>query len=467
MEKVMFEKVGVKVVYAAIVHKGSHEGPCRAGEKMHLTTEFEKKQRKEGFESIIREVKKSLKEDAEILEPVYIEYAEDFVIKERELSKLDKEIEQVDLFLIFGGMRVFGIERYNKPVAMLGKGVSNVDVSAYFRSRGLEGYAVYDFEELNNLISLLRVRKAIQKTRILRISGGEEIPWGVVSSIYDFKKLKEKYGTEVRTLLFEELFEEMDKIIAGNKKEAEKFTDSLMKNAKKVYIEKKGVIGSVYFYLTAKKLMERYGCNAFTTSCFELCSTTIPEKKKFTPCLTHILLKDEGYPSACEEDVSVLFAMAFLMYLSKKSSYMGNPNILDKKKNVLEIHHDMPGLKMYGLNEKPLPYEIRPFTHGGWGISMRYDFSRDKGKTVTLGRFDPTANKMLLIKGEIIKGNNFKTQGPSGWSCILGVDIKISDGMEYFHRTADFGHHLAMVYGDYTEEIKKLGSIMQFEVVEI
>jgi L-fucose isomerase-like protein len=467
MERAMFEKVGVKIVFAAIVHKGSHEGPCRAGEKKHLTTEFEKKQRKEEFESIVREVKKNLKEDAEILEPAYIEYAENFVIKERELSKLDNDIEKVDLFLIFGGMRVFGIERYKKPVAMLGAGISNVDVSAYFRSRGMEGYAVYDYDELNSLLSLLRVRKAIQKTRILRISGGETISWGVVSSIYDFVKLKEKYGTETRTVLFEEFFEEMYKTIAENKKEAERLTDGLIKEAEKVHIKREGIIGSVYFYLTAKKLMEMNGCNAFTSSCFELCSTQIPEKGKFTPCLAHILLKDEGYPSSCEEDISALLAMAFLMYLSKKSSYMGNPIIPNKKENILGIHHDMPGLKMYGIDKKPLPYEIRPFTFGGWGVSMRYDFSRDKGKAVTLGRFDPAAKKMLLIKGEIIKGNNFKTQGPSGWSCILGLDIKISDGMKYFHNAADFGHHLAMVYGDYTDEIKKLGNIMNFEVVEI
>ena len=39
--------------------------------------------------------------------------------------------------------------------------------------------------------------------------------------------------------------------------------------------------------------------------------------------------------------------------------------------------------------------------------------------------------------------------------------------MEYFHKASDFGHHLAMVYGDYTEEIKKLARLMNFEVIEV
>jgi len=206
--------------------------------------------------------------------------------------------------------------------------------------------------------------------------------------------------------------------------------------------------------------MEKFNCNAFTSSCFELCSTQIPEKKKFVPCLTHTFLKDEGFPSACEEDMSVLFAMAILMYISKKSSYMGNPSVVDK--NTIRIIHDVPGIKMKGIDKKGLPYEIRNFTVAGWGVNIRYDFSQDKGERITLARFDPLAEKILLVKGEILKGINFNEI-----SCSLGVEINVPDAMEYFHKASDFGHHLAMVYGDYTDEIKKIGKLMNFEVIEV
>lgn len=459
MKKVIYEKVGLKIAYGALIHKGSHEGPCRTGNKKMLSTESERKREKKAFNSFIKEVRENINEEnVEILEPVYIEYYEDFIVKESEFKKLENDLEKVDLFLLGG--RVPGIERYKKPVAMIGKGVTNVDVSAYMRSRGLEGYAIFDFDELDDLISLLKIRKAINKTRILRISGGEEIPWGVVSSIYNFEKLKEKYGVEVKTVLFDEFFEEMKKITKNKKGEAERVYNQLVKEAVKVHMKKEDMMGSIYFYLTAKSLMEKFNCNAFTSSCFELCSTQIPEKKKFTPCLTHTLLKDEGFPSSCEEDISVLLAMAFLMYISKKSSYMGNPSAVDK--NTLRIIHDVPGIKMKGIDKKGVPYEIRNFTVAGWGVNIRYDFSRDKGEKVTLARFDPLAEKILLVKGEILKGINFNEI-----SCSLGVEIKVSDAREYFHRAADFGHHLAMVYGDYTEEIKKLARLMNFEVIEV
>jgi len=459
MKSAIYEKIGVKIVYGALVHKGTHEGPCRIGDKKSLSLENERRRAKERFENFVKEVEENInKEDAELLEPVYIEYFEDFIVKESELKKLENDLERTDLFLI--GFRVPGIERYKKPVAMLGQGITNVDISAYMRSRGFEGYAIFNFDELNDLISLLKVRKAINKTRILRISGGEEIPWGVVSSIYDFEKLKEKYGTEVKTVLFGEFFEEMEEIERKEKEEAEKVYNKLVKEAVKVHMKKEDMMGSIYFYLTAKSLMEKFNCNAFTSSCFELCSTQIPEKKKFVPCLTHTLLKDEGFPSACEEDVSALFAMAILMYVSKKSSYMGNPFVVDK--NTIRIHHDVPGIKMKGIDKDGLPYEMRNFTVAGWGVNIRYDFSQDKGEKITLGRFDPLAEKILLVKGEILKGTNFNEIG-----CSLGLEIKVSDAMEYFHKASDFGHHLAMVYGDYTDEIKKLAELMNFEVIEV
>jgi len=57
---------------------------------------------------------------------------------------------------------------------------------------------------------------------------------------------------------------------------------------------------------------------------------------------------------------------------------------------------------MKGLENPALPYEIKNLTVGGWGATIRYDFSRDKGETVTLARLNPTATKPLVTKGEIV-----------------------------------------------------------------
>ncbi|HDN98115.1 MAG TPA: hypothetical protein ENG68_03075, partial [bacterium] len=83
MKSAIYEKVGVKIVYGALVHKGTHEGPCRIGDKKSLSLENERKLAKEDFSNFVKEVERNInKEYAELLEPVYIEYFEDFIIKE-------------------------------------------------------------------------------------------------------------------------------------------------------------------------------------------------------------------------------------------------------------------------------------------------------------------------------------------------------------------------------------------------
>ena len=478
MEKPICAKVRVKPVYGAIIHKDAKEGPCRTGDdfSLQMSPQAERKRGKDNFKKFVKGIEDNITKEAEILKPVHIEYEEGFhvkvykgygkefrtkkfQVKEKEFKELNNDLEKVDLFLV--GRKIPGIERYKKPIATMA-GLVDVDTSAFLRSRGLEGYAPFDFDELNELISLLRVRKAMSQTKILKVSSGEFLPWVVTANVYDFERLKDKFGVDCKTILFKEFFEEMDKVIK-EQRIANDITHRLIKGAQKVHMKEEYVKNDVYLYLTAKNLMGKYGCNAFTMPSAETCLAARTESRQFTPCLALALLKDEGYPSPCDADISVFLSMSLLMYLSKKSAYMGNPHVAKSKdKNIIDIIHDSAGLKMYGLESKDLPYEIRNFANGGWGTTIRYDFSRDKGKTVTLGRFDPLAKKMLLIKGEVVRGLGF-----NGTSCSLGLEIRVSNAMRYFHLSSDFGHHLAMVYGDYTEEVKKLGNLMNFEVVEV
>ena len=127
----------------------------------------------------------------------------------------------------------------------------------------------------------------------------------------------------------------------------------------------------------------------------------------------------------------------------------------------MEVLHDVPGIKMKGLTQPGLPYEIRNFTNGGWGAAIRYDFSQDKGEKVTIARFNPSGSKILVTKGEIIGCEGFNSIG-----CNLRAFVKVPDVAGFFHEAANFGNHSAMVYGDYIQELRELGDLMRFEVVE-
>jgi hypothetical protein len=204
-------KVSVKPVFAQLVHSAPYEGPCRIGKKEALMPEVDRLRGREQFGRFVEDLKKNLGPDAVLLEPVYMEWRNDFVVPEDELKKLEPDVSDADLILIAanGITQLPAVtigQRYGKPLGIIGWDASSdqrvqiiykaiawmtsVDITAYLRARGLEGYAFLDFDELNRFVSLLRVRKAVRGTNLLLALEGGIISAGVASSIYDMETLK-------------------------------------------------------------------------------------------------------------------------------------------------------------------------------------------------------------------------------------------------------------------------------------
>ena len=209
--------------------------------------------------------------------------------------------------------------------------------------------------------------------------------------------------------------------------------------------------------------MKKYNCNAFSMECFELCGSHIAADRQITPCLSNVLLRDEGYGSCCEGDINALFTAITFMYLSKKSAYMGNTTYIASD-NILSIMHDAAGLKMKGYDKPESAYEIQHFTDksaDGFGTTIRYDFSQDKDQEVTISRSNPFRRKIMLAKGRIKSGFGFRQTG-----CSLGINVEVPKVKNLYHLGADIGNHLVVVYGDYIKEMRDLASIMNYEILE-
>jgi L-fucose isomerase-like protein len=483
MKAALDVKVNIKPIFSNMVHEDAWEGPCRVGPREELTKDHEIKIGKEQFEIWKKVLQENIDSSyANVLEPVYLEYPETFVVPDHEFKKLENDAFETDLFLIT--YRVPGlVERFNKPICMINLGPTPIDLVAYYTDIGKEAYMAHDYQEFNELIELLHVRKAIANTKILILSGSEHIPVSVNSSIHDLPMLEYKYGIRNNRLTFRMVFDEMMKIKDHVVQEVDEITSELITNAKKINIKKDDLKQDVLFYKSVKNLMEEFGCNAFTIPCKDLCASRFPEKTRCVPCIAHSLLKDEKFPTACEEDISAWLAVAILMYLSKKSVFMGNPVLVKKgtyeidelgimkglvssagytfDEEVLEIHHSVPGLKMDGFDKEPLPYEIGHFTYEGWGGKIQTDMADHDEKTVTLARFNRSANKVLVTKGEILKCEFRDTY------CSPAVYYHIDGGVRELRQKlgkGGYGHHLAVVYGDYIDKLSKLGEIMGFGV---
>jgi L-fucose isomerase-like protein len=454
-------QINIKPLYGARIPAELHEGPCRPNDPATWDKNEAIKKAKQSYESWRQHVNKELQNNVKILDPVYVQYSGDHRIDQKTWNKITANDYDTDLYVL-SHYRIPGLgEHTDKPIAVVGNACATLDVTAKLNSEGETAYGALNYDRLEDIIAALKVKKALQKTKLLLVTDGQwDYEFNAVRSNIDTGRLKDQFGVGSHYITIEKMIDEFLHVKKEKKyrDEAEKITKNLMNNALENTMKYEDIEPSIFYYLTAKKLMQKYGCNGFTATCQEFCVSKLPMRYKVTPCITHTLLKDEGYVSVCEADVNVFFSMALQMYLANKAPYMGNTLIYKLDKNLVSMHHDVPARKMMGYDSPDLPYSLVSFTERNWGPTMRYDFARDRGKDVTFCRMTPNADKLLVVKGQIQD-----VLGVDEWGCQLKAIIKVSDASRYFELAQQTGHHFSLVYGDYIDEIKKLAVILDVE----
>lgn len=473
MRYAMDVTVNIKPVYANIVHSAVWEGPCRCGEAELLEPANERRSGRESFLLWQEELRRNLAPCARMLEPVYVEYDETFTVSQKQLERLEAEGNEIDLYLV--RYRVPGIDRLGKPVSMIDTSCTAVDVVAFYHDRGLPAYLTHDFEEYNQLLAYLQVKKAIANTKILVLTAGEQVPFAVNSCCTDMRHLTERYGIRsirLPLLSVTDYFEEGEDVSEE--------TDRIREKALSCKVPKNWMEQDVRYFHAVRRMMEHFDCNAFTTACKEFCATRVPAEYHVVPCLTHCLNKDDRIPSSCEEDINVLMAMMVFMYLAKKSVFMGNPALIPAgsqkcgelgiadmdperlyDEDLLEITHAVPGCKLDGFDAEELPFEIWNFTHEGWGSKVQVNMAQHEERTVTIGRFSRSGDRLIVTRGTVT-GCRFNELGcsPSVFYTIKGGPCAFRQRLAW----GGYGHHLAVIYGDYIDQVWELGKIVGFEV---
>ncbi len=452
-ELAMNTKLVVRPIVGCLTHSHFWEGPCRAGYKEDMTVEAESAAADKAF----AEAKKILKQatdEIRFLEAVDARYDEKFVVGKEVFARIEEDMEQVDFFLCMN-WRIPKLERYKKPIVILQNGNEGIDFAAYCRNIGVEAYVAMDVRDLNEIAHLLWVRKAISETRALVLTAGGQPTFGIQSLIRDPEVLRQKYGFEVIKLPFREIFKYMDEI---TDEEAKPIADKIISGSKETKVNTDWFLNDVKYYLAAKKMMDIYDCNAFSTACHELCTSEIPQERKFTPCMCHSLMKDEGIPSGCEEDLNALLAMSILQYAAHRPAFMGNPN--HETDELLRIHHAVPALCMNGYGTKPLEYKLWAFTGQGFGGKLQVDFTQNEQNDVTLARFNPAGDTVCVKVGQVLRSEYDEVY------CSPYYYIQMDDARRYMHHLAGFGHHQVLVFGNYLQEMKDLAEVMGFQVLE-
>ena len=452
-EKAMNQKLIVRPIVGCLTHTHFWEGPCRAGYAKDMTPEAEGAAATAAFEAA-KDVLSKVTPEIQLLPAIDARYDESFVVSRDIYSQIEERLDEVDFFLCMN-WRIPKLERYRKPVVILQNGNEGIDFAAYCRSIGVEAYVCMDLRDLNEIAHALWVRKVVANTRAPVLTHGSMPTFGLQSVIRDPELIRQRYGMEIVKLPFRDIFKYMDEVTDD---EARPIAERLMGGAMEVKVRRDWFINDIKYYLAAKKMMDVYDCNAFSTACHELCTSEIPQERKFTPCVCHSLLKDEGYPSGCEEDLNALLAMTIMQAAAMRPAFMGNPNM--ETDDLLRIHHAVPALCMNGYGSKPLQYKLWAFTGQGFGGKLQVDFTENADRYVTLGRFNPLADTLSLKCGEGLKSEFDMVY------CSPYYYIKMNDARGFMHQLAGFGHHQVLIFGDYTKMLHQIGEVMGFNVME-
>ncbi len=459
--------LNIKPVMTSLLHTDTWEGPCRWN---RVTVGEERKRVRESFLHWPQDLRTGglgKVKGVRVLQPAQITFKEDFVIPDSEFSKLSADIATTDAFYVapYGSsVSAFQIaERFQKPIVMRGLGCRQVDIVAYTRSKGLEAYAATDNEDLAQWVNLLRARKVFQQTRVLFPTDAGLPASCSVGSVWDLDEVKERLGVVIVQIPFKEMTKEMTAAMANQAgiERAERSTDDLLRRSNKTMLDRKYVVQSFLFHQTVNNLMQRHGCNAFTIECFEFCSSRLPEQWKIAPCLIHSLLRNTEHASSCEGDIGSLLAMRLLMSVSGKSCHQGNCD--PRPEETFRINHSVPSMKMNGFDQPDVPFQLGRFVESGWGTKVVVDFMDNKEKAVTVARFNPKANKILVLRGELV--------GATGWNqdlvgCSVEARIRPPEGRcdEFLRKRLDYGNHQQWVYGDWTEQMRRVGEMLHLEV---
>lgn len=452
-QKAIETRLIVRPLVGCLIHTHFWEGPCRAGNPADMTSEKENEAADRAF-AAAKETLKKATDKISFLPAIDVRYTENFVVPEETFSKIEENLEQVDFFLCMN-WRIPKLERYRKPVVILQNGNEGIDFAAYCRSIGIEAYVALDLADLNEIAEALWVRKAVAETRALVLTAGGLPTFGMQSLIRDPEIIRQKYGMEIIKLPFYDIFRYMD---AVTDEEARPIAEKIIAGATDVKVNTDWFLNDIKYYLAAKKMMDVYQCNAFSTACHELCTSEIPQNRKFTPCTCHSLLKGEGIPSGCEEDLNALLAMTILQYTAFRPAFMGNPSM--ESDEMLLLHHAVPALCMNGYGSKPLTYRLWAFTGQGFGGKLQVDFTENEEDEVTLGRFNPQGDTMCVKTGKVIRSEYREVY------CSPYYYVQMDDARKFMHTLAGFGHHQVLIFGNYKKQLELVARVMHFNLLE-
>lgn len=300
-----------------------------------------------------------------------------------------------------------------------------------------------DFDDLQPFLRIFDTIRKTKQSRILCLRPSTK-------KNEDIDSLEKHYGMSIEMLDYSQLHKLYQE---SNVEKATELADTFISGAiRMVEPKRKEVIKSMRLYLAIQELMEQYGSEVITIDCL---GGFRREELPAYPCISWTLLNNAGKIGVCEADLTATMTQVLLQYLTGKPGFVSDP-VIDTKTNTVIHAHCTSATKMDGPEKPEAPYIIRTHMEDNKGVAVQVKMRI--GQEITLAKLQGV-NKMLLSTGEIIDNPDCKR------GCRTKVTTKVADADKMLHGYTG-GLHRLLFYGNHIEDIKKMGRLMGFEVVE-
>ena len=508
VKKCLDVKVNVKPVFCFLSHQYYYEGPCRMAGGDALQPGFDDILNGQIQNGVSMGIKYACPPDiANVMDPNVVITTDNWDMKDEYMAELMKDHDDVDVYIIFcsfGSDRIwreFG-KKCESPL-LICTNIWNPMKSAYYTNNGVEVYTPYDWAEVTDYLRAFRAKKAIAVANILLVVRFSETMSfaGADDSFRNLDEVTAKFGTHFRPVNFHEIMEQMKvrpeegycttpgrmdtpHMTEEDIAELERIADEIMSGAEVADITKEYMMNSLKAWRVINKNMDYFDCSAVAIPCPDCCSTKRLNESKFTFCLNHQLNHELGIPSACKYDIAAAVTMLAEICLSGNVPYMANTlpiiksangqeqwitQIPEEDQKAIPDHENLycvnmsPMMRTKKVGGTPDRYRVNHFAYDqGFGAIFHHDFNDDIGEKVTLARLSGDCRKLMIVRGEIVKGYGYELN-----NCNGGFIFRVSDNKKMYKEQAKIGLMLPMIFGDYSAELEKFAEVMGLETVII
>ncbi|MCX6765049.1 MAG: hypothetical protein NT148_00730, partial [Candidatus Nealsonbacteria bacterium] len=314
----------------------------------------------------------------------------------------------------------------------------------------------YTYQRLGRFFDAARIKKILKESNIGFI--GNSVYTGMLDLAVDETSAKNKFGVDIIHIDIREILDIFKNI---KDKEINELKNSFSNDYDNISLTDEQFSISTRMALCYKKIIEKYNLPSIAN----YCQTTMYHPEiGIPPCLGTTYCTSRGVPFSCEGDIGSAIAMLVVKELSGDSAFAENW-MLDYEKNCVLLGHCGQG----NLNYAAKKDEVRIAPHPAFkesvlkGASLNFSYKDGKSTLLNISPDNDCNWKMVIASGEVKHYPPVNMGAPHAW---WESSLPVDDFVEKWC-TAGSSHHAALGYGDLSETLKKLGSFLDLNIIQI